>query len=350
MQIPSPLLMKLVITLELKNSDCRYIYIDRYSTFESLLNATAIQYSKDTIINAMIVDPIPTNAENTNTDSSFKSTIWKVQINQNDAIYGSETTALEDTGANLHLGVSLYTTLNLGALNGLKALLFRLLIELPIWSLLQSEQSQLLPWNIFLSVSPKKNDASRFLTLQYHGRNVTGTSSNDNESNIGVSLGYDGVEGDRITSNIIFQAIADQFDHHNAELAQGKFSFVEHDSGYGYLSTKIAKRYPNATVISLERDIMKTKFHYDMITSSSIHNNAICSKGDENYIIYKNIFDSPELFRFQVKTRGLIDEFISSYPLPSAAGSIESKLSKATPSNWADITGSKTISMFFNGL
>lgn len=98
-------------------------------------------------------------------------------------------------------------------------------------------------------------------------------------------------------------------------MAEGKFSFIDHNSGYGYLSLRISKEYPNATVISLEKDAIKAGHHVSMIKSLKIHNNAVCLKVDSDDVIHKNIYKSPELFRFQILSNSLLDSFIHSYSL-----------------------------------
>jgi hypothetical protein len=88
-----------------------------------------------------------------------------------------------------------------------------------------------------------------------------------------------------------------------------RFSFVEHNSGYGYFSTLLSRSYPNATVISLERDDDKVLYHYEMLQSLNVTNNAVCLKESEDSVIFRHLYESPELFRFQMISRGLLEYF-----------------------------------------
>ena len=43
-----------------------------------------------------------------------------------------------------------------------------------------------------------------------------------------------------------------------------------------------------------------------------VTNNAVCAKVSSDGVIFKNIYESPEFFRYQLISRGLIDSFETS--------------------------------------
>jgi hypothetical protein len=337
-----------------ESSICRDMLLGRYLTIPQILTAAASQFPSGAIVHYDVVSDITTTSKSSDPGDvqaqyGFKSTIVRVIVDYSNVsksdVAITETYEASSLQSIIHQkvnkpmkfnGVSLYSLLHLGAMKPLKTTLFRLFFELPIWQLPADQQRAVSPWNVFISLKPSNEGKIPCLRLRYYMDNPTNDS-------VGVTMGYDGLMADRASADVMFSAITSEFKLHEAELAQGRFSFVEYDSGYGYLSARMAKRYPNATVISLEQNPSKTKYHYDMVTSLGIKNNAICTKGEENYVIYRNVHDSPELFRYQIKLRGLIDEFVAAYSLPSAGSSVlsSSKYSSPDPSNWDDITGIK---------
>ena len=56
------------------------------------------------------------------------------------------------------------------------------------------------------------------------------------------------------------------------------------------------KSFPNATVISLEKDIKKAQYHVKLLDAMGVLNNALCEKTTEDDVIFKNVYESPELF------------------------------------------------------
>jgi hypothetical protein len=108
-----------------------------------------------------------------------------------------------------------------------------------------------------------------------------------------------------------------------------RFSFVEHNSDIGLISAQIAREYSNATVISLERNEKFVSQHVDMVTDLQILNNIVCLKSDSDSYISQRIYESPELFRFQLMTRGLLDSFADSVDLDAWGKDIGNFLSTA---------------------
>ncbi len=84
---------------------------------------------------------------------------------------------------------------------------------------------------------------------------------------------------------------------------------MEHNSGYGYFSARLAKAFPNATAISIEPDSEKVNFHVRMLDSLGIDNNAVCLRAEDSDDVFKKLYDSPEFFRFQMMSNGLDKSF-----------------------------------------
>jgi hypothetical protein len=108
-----------------------------------------------------------------------------------------------------------------------------------------------------------------------------------------------------------------------------RFSFVEHNSDIGLISAQIAREYSNATVISLERNEEFVSQHVNMVTDLQILNNIVCLKTDLDSYISQRIYESPELFRFQLMTRGLLDSFADTADLDTWGKDIGNLLSTA---------------------
>jgi len=85
----------------------------------------------------------------------------------------------------------------------------------------------------------------------------------------------------------------------------GRFSAVEYGSGTGSLSLALARSFPSATVLSIERDVGATDAHMAAALRGGIGNNVI-AKGEVDAELWRRLHDSPEFFRFQVLSRDLI--------------------------------------------
>ena len=109
-----------------------------------------------------------------------------------------------------------------------------------------------------------------------------------------------------------------------------RFSFVEHNSDFGFVSYQLAREFSNATVVSLESDIDKAAQHVKMVQDLNIDNNMVCNKvADSDSVIFKNIYESPELFRFQLIARGVLEAFGDAPNLESWGKDLGSMLSFA---------------------
>ena len=123
-----------------------------------------------------------------------------------------------------------------------------------------------------------------------------------------------------------------------------RFSFVDHNSGSGYLSIQLAKKYPNATVLSLERNNLRVKRHIKVLQSLGVINNEVCEKNSDDASIYKNIYESPELFRFQMMGTGFIEHFRDTDSISQWGSDMGSMLSSALTS-FVNIPKSEQISV-----
>lgn len=231
-------------------------------------------------------------------------------------------------------GASVYTLLHYGVLPFHKQMIYRLFVDLPLWYLSKEESVKVFPWTLFLSLKSTNETCNPIPTLSLIYTNDLQNTINIVESR--VSSGN--IESEIRLSRIYFKTLRQEFKTHRSDVAGGRFSFVDFSSGHGYLSTRIAKEYPNATVISIDHDSSKSDYHLKMISSLGITNNAICTSSEDDFLIHRNIYDCPELFRFQFNGRGLLDEFIETYRL-SASSQAATKHSTPAHSNWGQLVG-----------
>lgn len=100
-----------------------------------------------------------------------------------------------------------------------------------------------------------------------------------------------------------------EFARHSAELANGRFSFLEYHSGLGLISTHLASEYPDATVFSLEKDEVNTNLHLNLADAFNVSNDAICHLEMDPTTLYRNLYENPELFRFQLFFNNALKQF-----------------------------------------
>ena len=207
--------------------------------------------------------------------------------------------------------------------------LLQLAVDLPYWSSSIEQTKEVLPWTLRVyvervneyssssgvargSASSDNALAISFIPVTSSNSGSDGGGSPDSHQPIdswGVSLGLNHFRSNRDKSLFLYDMVASQLEHHGYETAEGLFSFLEHGSNYGYFSTLLAKKYPNATVVSLERDQRQVAHHLHMLQENNIKNNAVCVKRESDATILQNIVESPELFRFQLLANGLEDAF-----------------------------------------
>jgi hypothetical protein len=287
-------------------------------------------------------------------------TIFRVGFQHTAVPADAGASAQLETGAKFtqkssHVGLSLYTALQLGVMEAQKKLLLKMLIDFPLWKLKPSVD--VFPWELFIRIAESGATAGQeesaawslfYSSADQHGHS-TDTGGIDSVSrnhagytarlrtdradiSIGVSQRAHSAVSDRVQGRAVWRALEYELTSHSAELANGRFSFVEHDSGYGYVSLRIAKSYPNATVISIERTPNKVAHHVAMLDPLFISNNAVCRKTDSDVTIYKNIYESPELFRFQLLSRSMLDGFIDADSLQDWGAMMGTMLSTALTS------------------
>lgn len=300
-------------------------------------------------------------------DSPAEVRIYRVHIQHTatavapaaDAESSSHPMGFKFTHKSSHVGLSLYTALHLRIVDAQKKVLLKMMIDFPLWKFKPS--MDVAPWELFIRLTDgvKDGPASRadwslfYSAVEQHSsagehggynhprpdgidavsRNhahYTAELRTDNaDFTVGVSLRPGSPQSDRIQGRAVWKALEYELSSHSAEVAQGKFSFVEHDSGFGYVSLRLAKSYPNATVISIERNPGKVRHHVSMVKSLFVDNNAVCQKTEADSVIYKNIYESPELFRFQLLSRSMLDGFIESESLVEWGSMVGTMLSAA---------------------
>jgi len=185
------------------------------------------------------------------------------------------TTSPSVPNINTGNGVSIYTLLHMGVVPKFKRQLLRMYMEIPFW---YYGTDSILPWTVFV--------------LQRHGNfmlDIHRETSND-IATVGISVSdTSSPQSERRRAKFLFKVMYNELKQHQSELSGGKFSFVEHNSGYGYLSSTLAREYPNATIISIEKDLMKAGHHITLINSLGLLNNAVCVKTYDDSIITKNV-------------------------------------------------------------
>ena len=172
-------------------------------------------------------------------------------------------------------GISIYSLLHLGVDASQKRELLQLYMELPLWSLSQAEAAAVSPWTVF--ARPFKSSPHAWALWHHSPHDASSLQAPGNPprspplltaaagdlvrsthgARVGVSQGRGDFISERARAKFLFQVLSQEFERNPAEMAEGKFSFVEHGSGYGFLSTLLAGTYPNATVVSLEADAHK---------------------------------------------------------------------------------------------
>lgn len=303
--MPSPAILKTLLysQLKLKNIQCYRYLLNRYnSSSQALLESIISQLFINSQVHIRSIDDHLPNS------NLLVSQIFSVSISPRDPL------------KELGYGISIYTLLHLGIVNELKVKLIQLYLQLPLWLLEMTSQEkgadEVLPWRVFVRV------IRSLISLEYVSSNTSP------QLTFGISSGRENILLEAKKANIFTSLLMKELKSHSAEVNIGKFSFVEHNSGYGFLSTKIAKTFPNATVVSIEVDESKAKHHFDMLEDLDIQNNAICVKGENDLIVFKNIYESPELFRFQVMMNGMLESFFSSYTNPTISKKTASSYSK----------------------
>lgn len=300
---------------------CLQGYIDRYYPYSSTdgerggsiesLHLAALNLPRRTTVRISAKQFIPS--------SNSSSALFKVIIKPGNEI--DKPHSPEHMRKTPSRGVSLYSLLQLGIDPSQKKQLLGLFIDMPLWHLAAKTAQEALPWKIIV----RHGRSGDVWSLWYgeSGRSAhselgqDGHSERDkiieisHTSSIGVQSGRGGYVAERARAKYVYQVLRGEFESHGSEVAGGQFSFVEHGSGYGFLSTLVAHQYPNATILSLENNANKATQHVEMVTSLGLDNVAVCTVKGDTATAIKNIVESPELFRFQVTTHSILDSFAS---------------------------------------
>jgi hypothetical protein len=260
-EIPSIVSITDIVSLLLPA--CKDLYSQRYQRVDNLL-----QKSADNIVDARVEMKELRYNDKSRTD--YSAVTLKVTMN------------LKSTKKTSKNGVSVYTLLQLGLSKNQKRSLFRLYTELPIWSVQYDDDSsrsdKVRPWNVFVRLSDEKNSLSLWHYSMYQSQP---------KSEFGTSLGTSSTSSEMRKTKLLWSVLAREFDNNKGELAGEKFSLVEHNSGYGHLSALFARRFPNATVISLENDQKNVEYHLSLIKKFNV--SIILIFGIYFLILFNNI-------------------------------------------------------------
>lgn len=313
--IELPSLERLAVSVHVINPQCDDVFIQRYAFLDDIISKSISTLSHHEGV--MTITELPH-------DGTGVPVVFTV------------ARSVKDTTAKPAVGISLYRLLHLHPSAKILKDLIKLFLDMPFW-LLKSEKAKImLPWNLLVSYRPEKGSLSinyRFddasadvntFELQ-HNHDVENSAFRNNKKSIfGIQYGRSmdwttsASEKDdaaiaifeKTRSHFMFDIISEELASKPGDTAAGKFSFVEHNSGYGFLSALVSEAYPNATVISLESDDNAVSHHVEMLEHLSLHNNAVCKKRKgEDSLMYKNLYESPELFRFQVMSQGFLESF-----------------------------------------
>jgi hypothetical protein len=296
-------------------------------------------------------------------NNSAASKLFHVSIRVSSSIVGEVDAVAKSVSAGvgmessklLNHGISVYTLLHMNVEPALKRLLFKLYLEIPFHVLDTYEQQLILPSNMFAQVFVNPADSSpisRFVDLslirpsELHDKSETGMGGSAGGSGVGgasadtplksavewtISSAVGEISTARAAADTYWHALRRELNSHTSEVAlEGRFSFVEHNSDFGFVSYQLAKEFPNATVVSLENNREKAAQHVKMVSDLKVYNNVVCNKvAESDSIIFKNIYESPELFRYQLIARGVLEAFGDAVNLESWGRDLGSVLSSA---------------------
>ena len=337
LEMPSPLRLLQMLQLVL-SAECSDNLSKRYADSGVLLSQTLQSFSGIGGVTA-VLRHLPWTA---NGEDGSNTLLYRIVMSHK----RSEGTATGLVSRPHHRGVSVYTLGHFGMTQALRRQILELYVELPLWAAVHATDegnaalSGVAPWTIFATLvgseAPTAHGARTAerhaaLHLQYYipskaaatlkqsgiqGKsNRRGIRSNvasilDTAPAFGSALNdMSDLSSDRRRARLLYHIINQELSSHAYELAEGRFSFVDHSSGHGYLSAYLAARYPNATVVSLERHAGRVNHHVRLVEERGLFNNAVCQKTQEDDSILLNIAECPELFRFQLLTHGLADAF-----------------------------------------
>lgn len=82
-------------------------------------------------------------------------------------------------------------------------------------------------------------------------------------------------------------------------------------------------------MVSLEGDRAKVRHHVSLLDTLRLENNAVCAKADIDSVISGYIYESPEFFRYQFLSKGLLEKFATSKSTDDWGQSLGETLSSA---------------------
>lgn len=308
-ELPSPARLKTILSSQLLNKNTKE-FISRYSNGQELLASVAkrvippIGYKHSDNSRSFITIDVVQEIANSSGTNLFKFSFGPLLL-------------IEEQAPR----ISLRTLLNLGMTPKLRRKLFKLFLDFPVWKYSDAgdcKQAGIKPSNLFIELSDIRNEIEEVvseyeiittsLSLSYH-------SPCGDELYLGSTAGPGNVISDRERALLIFGRINNHLKENSEDLAEGKFSLIEQRSGYGHLSVLFAQHYPNATIVSVESSSACVDYHVNMVFGLNVSNNAVClisERTTDSSILVKNLYESPELFRYQLHVRDILQLFIES--------------------------------------
>lgn len=238
-----------------------------------------------------------------------------------------------------HSGVSVHTLLSLGLVDRLRAELFRMFLALPMPP--TGPGVTVTPWDVRYQHTPVHRTAAAARAardgatiegkkslvlggrLQYMARVDGGTrlfSSDDRRAEFArVSGATDEKDaGDGAAPGPAADVVDPRWGVLSAEFSKedtacgggpGRFSVVEYNSGAGALSLNLARKFPEATIVSVEQSPRLTDAHLAAVMRGEHNNNIICRR-EVDKTLASDLRESPEFFRYQILTGDLLDLMI----------------------------------------
>lgn len=321
-------------TLQFLAPNCAESWIESiFSNEEMFLREALKQITFDFTIKISSLKGVEENPFSSNN-------VFQIEIS---AIDLENTLELEFQHKPTTIGLSIYSASWLNIIPQQKKIIVYLLVNLPVWSarssaVLSQDIKDLGAWNLFIQTHREEVEnkyRSKLADSERPNWKIVYYKRSKNvgrDTFVGVSMNSFDSASQLSMGSKLHEVIMHEFSSHPTELADGKFSFIEHDSGIGYLSTKIALQFPNATIFSLEKQQPMVSVHERVLGHLAVYNNPVCLKDSKDSVIFKNLYESPELFRFQVLFRKMLAAFQNSNTLSSWGKKIGLVLSTALTS------------------
>lgn len=252
--------------------DCIEVLLDRYSTVDSMITRIV---SSDNVQSSRSILKLKLS-------TSFQATsVYKVSLKADNSVERKS-------------GISIKSLVKLGIVDHQKKHLLNMLMGVPMW-MLNNRNAE--GGRIPSMMDDLMLLARRVKTKVMWSLVIKKLESNDLTRGIDYSVITDKLEG-----NKVYRIISRELKEHQADLSFGKFSFLNYGSNFGYFTTRLAIDFPNATIISLERDLYRATHAYNVSNALAINNSMVCNLQESDTTVLKNIYDSPELFRYQYQS------------------------------------------------